>query len=122
MYPNEFIYNVMNMWKKNISIFLSILFLVAAELTYFASITTQGNTKWYENIELHKVILYAFLPTLIICFIVFKRVHKDKAQRKRIGILLIIDNANEKTYRIFKEKFAIPFSKMVNQKMIYLTL
>lgn len=105
----------MNLWKKNISYFLSVLLLLGFEIHYLMSLTSTEDSHWTSQIDYTKIFLYAIIPLTIIIYILFMRHHVPKAKKDKVGILFCVCDANEKNYNIIKKKFIKPFDKIVNK-------
>lgn len=105
-----------SLWKYKFTDFVLFLALCAFEITYLISVEATEQAAWYENIEVGKVLLCALLPCLAYIYVLYKRIHIQKASKERIGILLISENANKQTFSVFKDKFAKPFGKMINRE------
>ena len=69
----ELIYNLTNMWKKNISFFFVFVIFLMAEIPYVTSIQVTGGRQWHECINYFYVFCWALPALVALSYIIFMR-------------------------------------------------
>ena len=110
----ELIYNIINMWKKNISFFVVFIVFLLGEIPYVTSIQGTDGKQWHECINYFYVFCCA-LPALVVLFyIIFMRLYMPKARKKTEGIAFYVVNANQKQFEAISKKFITQFQNNIN--------
>ena len=110
----ELIYNLTNMWKKNISFFLVFVIFLMGEIPYVTSIQVTEGKQWHECINYFYVFCWALPALVALCYIIFMRCYMPKARKETEGIAFFVVNANHKQFDAISKKFITQFQKNIN--------
>ena len=105
-----------NMWKSNWSFFWSTLVLFACTTIYIRDLNpTEGKTL-LESINWFVIVAFLFIYFCVIGAILFKRMYIPRANKKKTGIVIYVNNAADKQFTSINEQFIRPFIDLVNSE------
>lgn len=105
-----------NMWKSNWSFFWSSLIFVGGTTLYIQNINpTEGKTL-LESINGFVIAVFILIYFCVIGAILFKRLYIPRANKKKTGIAIYVNNAADKQFKSINEQFIRPFVNLVNSE------